>query len=151
MDRKVCVWSVALVMGSLMVAGGGSLAVAADAAAPAPATSAAPAVSAAAPAASEDSGLAAVYSDRLNGHRTASGKIYHRNGLTAAHKTLAFGTRVKVTNVKNNKSVVVTITDRGPKQAGRVLDLTPRAAHKIGIGSHGMAEVKLEVVEGGKK
>lgn len=94
---------------------------------------------------SADSGLAAVYSDKLVGHRTASGRIYSRDKLTAAHKTLPFGTHVKVTNTKNGKTVVVVINDRGPKQADRVLDLSPRAAHSLGIGPHAMAEVTLEV------
>jgi rare lipoprotein A len=109
------------------------------AAAPAPAP-------AAAPAASEETGLAAVYSDALNGHRTASGKRYNRNRLTAAHKTLPFGTKVKVTNIKNGKSVELTVTDRGPRQADRILDITPAAAHKLGIPHKGMGQVKLEVV-----
>ena len=69
---------------------------------------------------------------------------YDRNKLTAAHKTLAFGTQVTVTNTKNGKSVVLTITDRGPKQANRILDISPRAARSLGIGRHAMAEVKLE-------
>lgn len=106
---------------------------------------------AAAPAASsgatgEESGLAAVYSDKLNGHRTASGSRYDRNQLIAAHKTLPFGTRVQVTNARNGKSVVVKITDRGPMQPDRILDLTPRAAHALGIGRHSMAKVTAVVV-----
>jgi rare lipoprotein A len=97
-----------------------------------------------APAASGDeTGLAAVYSDKLHGRKTASGKIYDRNALTAAHKTLPFGSKVRVTNLKNKRSVVVTINDRGPTQAGRVLDLSPRAAEAIGIGPRGMAEVSV--------
>jgi rare lipoprotein A len=94
-----------------------------------------------------ESGLAAVYSDRLDGHRTASGKRYDRNKLTAAHKTLPFGTKVKVVNTKNGKSVELVITDRGPKQADRVLDISPRAAHALGIGRHAMAPVTLERVD----
>ena len=109
--------------------------------APPPQASAAPATANAA-----ETGLAAVYSDRLNNRKTASGKIYKRDLLTAAHKTLPFGTRVKVTNAKSKKSVVVTINDRGPVQAGRVLDLSPKAAKAIGIGPRGMAQVSLEVV-----
>jgi len=93
-----------------------------------------------------ETGLAAVYSDRLNGHRTASGKRYHRNALTAAHKTLPFGTHVKVTNAKNGKSVELVINDRGPRQAGRVLDISPAAAKALGFSRHGMAEVSVEVV-----
>jgi rare lipoprotein A len=94
-----------------------------------------------------ETGLAAVYSDKLNGHRTASGQRYDRNQLTAAHKTLPFGTQVKVTHVKNGKSVIVRINDRGPVQAGRVLDLSPRAAKALGISPRGMAEVRVEVAQ----
>jgi rare lipoprotein A len=111
----------------------------------------APAPKAEAPAKSSagdaETGLAAVYSDKLHGRRTASGQRYDRNQLTAAHKTLPFGTQVKVTNVKNNKSVVVRINDRGPTQAGRVLDLSPRAAKALGISPRGMADVRVEVAQ----
>ena len=95
---------------------------------------------------SEESGLAAVYSNRLAGHRTASGKRYDPKQLTAAHKTLPFGTRVEVTNVKNGKKIELQITDRGPRQADRILDITPRAAHALGIRSTAMGEVKLKVL-----
>ena len=92
------------------------------------------------------SGLAAVYSDRLNGHKTASGKRYDKTALTAAHPTLPFGSKVKITNEKNGKSVVVTINDRGPTQPDRVLDISQAAAKKLGIGPKGMAPVTAEVV-----
>jgi rare lipoprotein A len=98
----------------------------------------------------EESGLAAVYNDKLNGRKTASGKRYDRNALTAAHKTLPFGTQVRVTNTKNNKSVVVTINDRGPFHAGRILDLSPRAAKALGIHPLGMGDVTTVVVGRGK-
>jgi len=91
-----------------------------------------------------ETGLAAVYSEKLEGNKTASGQIYAGNKLTAAHKTLAFGTKVKITNNKNGKSVVVRINDRGPRQANRILDITPRAARALGIGKFAMAEVTLE-------
>lgn len=94
-----------------------------------------------------ETGLAAVYSDRLHGRRTASGERYDRAALTAAHKTLPFGTLVKVTNPKSGKSAVVRINDRGPVQPGRVIDLSPRAAKAIGIGPRAMAEVSVEVVD----
>jgi rare lipoprotein A len=92
------------------------------------------------------SGLAAVYSDRLNGHKTASGKRYDKKALTAAHPTLPFGSKVKITNEKNGKSVVVTINDRGPTQPERVFDISQAAAKQIGIGPKSMAPVKGEVV-----
>ena len=107
-----------------------------------------PAPAAAATAAAEETGLAAVYSDRLNHHKTASGTTYDRSQLTAAHKTLPFGTRVKVTNTRNGKGVVVTITDRGPREAGRIIDISPAAAHELGFLGPGLGQVKLEVVSG---
>lgn len=105
----------------------------------------APAV-APASAASGETGLAAVYNHRLNGHKTSSGQRYDANRLTAAHKTLPFGTKLKVTNVKNHKSVIVTINDRGPTQQGRILDISTAAAKQLGIRPTGMAEVSTEVV-----
>jgi rare lipoprotein A len=93
-----------------------------------------------------ETGLAAVYSDKLHGKKTASGERYDRNALTAAHKTLPFGTQVKVTNDKNKKSVTLRINDRGPTQAGRILDISPRAAKALGIKPTAMAEVTAEVV-----
>lgn len=107
-----------------------------------PAASAAPAAANA----STEEGLAAVYSDRLAGHTTASGKKYDPNKLTAAHKTLPFGTRVKVTNSKNGRSVELRINDRGPHQPDRMLDISRRAARALGISRFGMAKVTLEVL-----
>jgi rare lipoprotein A len=95
-------------------------------------------------------GLAAVYSQRLNGHKTASGQHYHADKLTASHPTLPFGTEVKVTNLKNNKSVTVRINDRGPTQPGRIIDLSSSAAHALGIRHSATAEVKIEVVKAAK-
>jgi rare lipoprotein A len=121
----------------------------APAATPAPpAPAAAPAAPAAKPAAGDQmEGLGAVYSNKLSGRKTASGQRFDQGALTAAHPSLAFGTKVKVTNTKNNRSVVVRINDRGPTQAGRVIDLSRAAASKIGIGPKAMAPVKLEVAE----
>ncbi|MBM4262439.1 MAG: septal ring lytic transglycosylase RlpA family protein [Deltaproteobacteria bacterium] len=110
---------------------------------------AAPAAPAAAPAGSGDamSGLAAYYHNGLNGRRTASGQRYNPGAMTAAHQTLPFGTRVKVTHVKNNRSVIVRINDRGPTQAGRVIDLSRAAAAQLRLLREGLAEVRLEVVK----
>jgi rare lipoprotein A len=94
----------------------------------------------------DEAGLAAVYNDKLHGRKTASGKRYDRNAMTAAHKTLPFGTKVRVTNKKNNKSVVLTINDRGPFHAGRILDISPRAAKALGFSPRGMADVTMVVV-----
>ncbi|WP_199508729.1 MULTISPECIES: septal ring lytic transglycosylase RlpA family protein [unclassified Psychrobacter] len=71
------------------------------------------------------------YGSKFHGKRTASGSIFNMNALTAAHKTLPFGTKVKVTNQKTKESVIVKITDRGPYAHGRVLDLSKAAANKI--------------------
>ena len=94
-------------------------------------------------------GLAAVYSDRLNGRRTSSGRKFSQKEMTAAHRSLPLGTTVLVTNVTNNKSVAVRITDRGPHGAGRVIDLTSTAAAKLGMHKRGSALVKLEILDGG--
>jgi rare lipoprotein A len=102
---------------------------------------------AAAPVADAQTGLAAYYSDRLHGHRTASGQRYNRNAMTTAHPTLPFGTKVKVTNVKTNKSVVVTVNDRGPTQADRIIDLSRAAAQQLGMIRTGLTEVRVEVVQ----
>jgi rare lipoprotein A len=111
-----------------------------------PVANPAPAAPAPVTAPAAESGLAAVYSDRLQGKKTASGERYDRNALTAAHKTLPFGTQVKVTNTSNQKEVTVRINDRGPTQAGRILDISPRAAKALGISPKGMAEVSAVVV-----
>jgi rare lipoprotein A len=86
-------------------------------------------------------GIASVYS----GEKTANGEYAHASGLTAAHKSLPFGTRVKVTNKENGRSVVVRINDRGPYIAGRVIDLTPAGAKAIG--SDGLVPVTLTVLD----
>lgn len=91
---------------------------------------------------SAQSGIASVYSTS-EGTRTASGRRLSNGALTAAHKTLPFGTKVRVTNRKNGRSVVVTITDRGPFVRGRVIDLTPAGAHALGF--NGLASVSLAV------
>lgn len=90
------------------------------------------------------SGIASVYSTK-DGTRTASGQRLSNGALTAAHRSLPFGTKVRVTNQRNGRSVVVTITDRGPFVAGRVIDLTMAGANAIGMG-FGLAPVKLEVL-----
>lgn len=74
-----------------------------------------------------NAGLASWYGPGFHGKRTASGAIFNQNALTAAHKSLPFGSKVKVTNLSNKKSVVVTINDRGPFKAGRIIDLSKKA------------------------
>ena len=90
-----------------------------------------------------ETGLASYYSDKLNGHSTASGEPFNNAKLTAAHKKLPFGTLVKVTNPANGKSVTVRINDRGPFVAGRIIDLSKAAANSIGIVSAGIAKVVI--------
>lgn len=90
-----------------------------------------------------ESGIASVYSTE-SGNRTASGDRLNPEALTAAHRTLAFGTQVRVTHRSNGKSVVVTINDRGPFVSGRVIDLTPAAARALGFS--GLAPVTIEVL-----
>jgi rare lipoprotein A len=88
-------------------------------------------------------GLASYYSDYYEGRTTANGEIFKQNKVTAAHKSLPFGTRVKVINLTNNKSVVVRINDRGPYVRGRIIDLTKTAAKEIGMLGDGVAKVKI--------
>jgi rare lipoprotein A (peptidoglycan hydrolase) len=90
------------------------------------------------------SGKASYYSYSTG--RTASGSSFDRNLLTAAHRTLPFGTRVRVTDPATSKSVVVRITDRGPRVSGRVLDLSLGAARSLGITDRGVAQVRAEVL-----
>jgi rare lipoprotein A len=92
-------------------------------------------------------GLAAYYSSRLNGRRTASGERYDQDAMTTTHQTLPFGTRVKVTNTRSNKSVVLRVNDRGPTQQGRIVDVSRRAARSLGFVRQGLVDAKLEVVE----
>ena len=87
-----------------------------------------------------DTGIASVYA--YAGQRTASGERVQPNGLTAAHRSLPFGTRVRVTNKGNGRSVTVRINDRGPFVRGRVIDLTPAAARALGFS--GLARVTLQ-------
>jgi rare lipoprotein A len=92
---------------------------------------------------SMESGVASVYSTR-DGSRTASGMALNDNALTAAHRTLPFGSKVRVSNRRNGRSVVVTITDRGPFIRGRIIDLTPAGARALGFS--GLAPVTVEVL-----
>jgi rare lipoprotein A len=84
------------------------------------------------------------------GHTTASGEPMNAMALAAAHRTLPFGTKVRVENLRNGKSVVVRINDRGPFVGGRVIDVTQGAAQKLGMIRSGTARVRVTVVGGGK-
>lgn len=90
------------------------------------------------------SGKASFYSYHQG--KTASGSLFNRHALTAAHRSLPFGTRVRVTDAKSSKSVVVRITDRGPRVRGRVLDLSLGAARSLGISDRGVVQVRAEVL-----
>lgn len=92
-----------------------------------------------------EEGVANFYSDKFEGKKTASGEVYDKSGLTAAHKKLPFGTKVKVTNVENGKSVVVTVNDRMAASNAAAIDVTRRAAEELGFVKAGKAKVKLEV------
>ncbi|MDA9918301.1 septal ring lytic transglycosylase RlpA family protein [Erythrobacter sp.] len=92
-------------------------------------------------------GVASYYGRRFHGRRTANGERFNMNALTAAHKTLPFGTKVRVTNARNGRSVVVRINDRGPFIRGRTIDLSRSAARKLGMISRGHATVKIEILE----
>lgn len=85
--------------------------------------------------------------DGFHGRRTANGETFNAYGMTAAHKTLPFGTRVRVTNLDNGRSAVVRINDRGPFHPGRVIDLSQGAAGKLGMLSSGTARVQLKILK----
>jgi rare lipoprotein A len=91
-------------------------------------------------------GVASYYANRLHGNKTASGQRYDKTAYTAAHKRLPFGTKVRVTQKKTGKSVVVTINDRGPYVKGRVIDLSRRAARDLGMLKRGSSKVEIEIL-----
>lgn len=93
-------------------------------------------------------GYASWYGPKFAGRPTANGEIFDPSQLTAAHKTLPFGTRVRVTNLTNNRSVTVRINDRGPFVAGRIIDLSRAAAERIAMIRSGVAPVRLELLTG---
>jgi rare lipoprotein A len=95
-------------------------------------------------------GIATWYGTVFNGRKTASGETYDMNAMTACHPTLPFGSLVKVVNLKNKRSVVVRITDRGDLSEGRIIDLSYGAAKQIAMTEAGLAPVVLEVISRGK-
>ena len=112
----------------------------------APATPATPAPAPAAPAAGTEQGKLAWYGSKFAGRKTASGQRYDPNALTMAHKTLPFGTMVKVTNPRNGKSVTLRVNDRGPTQADRVGDVSLAAAKRLGMVRAGVIDAEVTVV-----
>jgi len=95
-----------------------------------------------------EEGVASWYGVPFNGHRTSNGEIYDMNQLTAAHRTLPFGTAVRVTNLRNGKQIEVRINDRGPFVANRIIDLSLAAAQAIDLVGAGTGPVRLESVSG---
>jgi rare lipoprotein A len=96
----------------------------------------------------EWTGTASFYANKFNGRKTASGEIFSNKAMTAANNFLPLGTRVKVTNLKNHKSVIVKINDRLHNKNKRLIDLTYAAAHKLGFVSQGTCKVKMEIIHG---
>lgn len=94
-----------------------------------------------------ESGQASYYADTHQFKKTASGELYKHKLKTAAHKTIPFGTKIKVTNVKSGKSVVVKINDRGPFVKYRIIDLSKSAFRSIGNTSSGLIDVQIEVIQ----
>jgi rare lipoprotein A len=92
-------------------------------------------------------GKASYYGARHHGNKTASGERFDQNALTAAHRSLPFGSRVLVTNLRNDKSVVVRINDRGPYSKGRLIDLSHKAAAQIDMLRAGVVPVRVEALE----
>jgi rare lipoprotein A len=91
-------------------------------------------------------GTASYYADKFNGRKTANGEVFNNGDMTAAHNTLPLGSYVKVTNLRNGRSVIVRITDRLHSHNARLIDLTKSAARKLGFLARGLARVKVESV-----
>jgi rare lipoprotein A len=95
-------------------------------------------------------GVASYYADDFHGKQTSNGETFDMNSLTAAHRTFPFGTKIRVTNLENAKTVVVRVNDRGPFKEGRMIDLSRGAAQALDLVRTGTARVRLEVLEWGK-
>lgn len=92
-------------------------------------------------------GIASYYGTKYHGRLTANGEVYDMYGISAAHKTLPFNTKVRVKNLKNNREILVRINDRGPFIKGRILDLSYGAARKLDMVTDGTSRVSIEIVE----
>lgn len=92
-------------------------------------------------------GMASYYAHEFHGRKTANGEVYDMHAMTAAHRTLAFNTRVRVENMDNGRAAVVRVNDRGPFAKGRIIDLSLAAAKEIGMTGAGTARVRLIIVE----
>jgi rare lipoprotein A len=95
-------------------------------------------------------GESSYYADKFHGRKTANGEIFDMYKKTAAHKTLPFNTMIEVTNLENNKSVIVRVNDRGPFVGNRILDLSYGAAREIDMITSGVAEVRIKIIERGE-
>ena len=95
----------------------------------------------------DETGVASYYGAKHHGKRTASGEAFNQHSLTAAHRQLPFGTRVMVTNLKNAKSCVVRINDRGPHTRGRLIDVSREAAERLGMLGSGTARVRIQALD----
>jgi rare lipoprotein A len=91
-------------------------------------------------------GIASFYGDELRGHLTANGERFNPGAMTAAHRTLPFGTRLRVTNLDNGRTVAVRVNDRGPYVNGRILDLSAEAARRLGMLDRGVARVRIDIL-----
>ena len=96
-----------------------------------------------------ETGLASFYAHKYHGRQTASGEIYDMNAMTAAHRTLPFGTRVRVTNRENGRKVELRINDRGPFVDGRIIDVSLKAAGELDFIEQGVVKVRVEVLDSG--
>ena len=94
----------------------------------------------------DESGTASYYGAKHHGKKTASGEPFNQHAMTAAHRRLPFGTRVQVTNLSNDRSVVVRINDRGPHIRGRLIDLSRQAAEQLGMLRSGIARVRVQAL-----
>lgn len=92
----------------------------------------------------DETGTASYYGSQHHGNRTASGERFDQNGLSAAHRRLPFGTQVRVTNLNNDKTVIVRINDRGPHTRGRLIDVSREAAEQLGMLRSGTAPVRVQ-------
>lgn len=95
----------------------------------------------------EEVGIASWYGKKFHHHRTSSGEVYDMIGMTAAHRTLPLPSYVEVTNLKNNRKVIVKVNDRGPFSGNRIIDLSYVAAKKLGMIGHGTTQVRLKVLD----
>lgn len=96
----------------------------------------------------QEEGLASYYHNRFHGRKAASGYVHDNDDFVAAHRTLPFGTFVRVTNLKNMKSVIVSIMDRGPRRKSRIIDVSKSAAEVLDFIKAGVTRVRIEVVPG---